>query len=149
MNNAKIAVIRRKLDVTKTEFDAQIRISNPADIQRFLDQEEQILHDYMKIFKDLGVNVIVNNQDISDKFGGFLAKEGIIAIKNLGESDIKAVLKAIDAKRVDDLKNLTEDDLGFAEKVAFKKIDKDVMRITEGSAELEPTQIEESVSEEE
>ncbi|MFX0012948.1 MAG: TCP-1/cpn60 chaperonin family protein, partial [Candidatus Hermodarchaeota archaeon] len=103
VKNANIAVIRRKLDVVKTEFDAQIRISNPADIQKFLEQEEKILIDYLKIFKDLGVNMIVNNKDISDKFGAYLAKEGIAAIKNLGDSDMKAVTKAVGAKVIDDL----------------------------------------------
>ncbi len=125
IKNARIAVIRRKLDVTKTEFDAQIQIQSPADIQKFLDQEEKILLDYLKIFKDLGVNVVVNNQDISDKFGAYLAREGIAAVKSLGDSDMKAVMKAVRAKRVDDLINLSESDLGFAETVKFEKMNKD------------------------
>ncbi len=122
VKNAKIAVIRRKLDVVKTEFDAQIRISNPADIQKFLDQEEKILVDYLKIFTDLGVNMVVNNKDISDKFGAYLAKEGIVAIKNLGDSDMKAVTKAVGANTVDDLHSLTAEDLGFAENIKFEKL---------------------------
>lgn len=125
ITNAKIAVIRKKLDIVKTEFDAQIQISKPSDIQRFLDQEDKMLKEHLSKFKALGVNVIVNNQDISDKFGGFLAREGIIGIKNLGESDIKAVMKAVGANRIDNLKELTEADLGFAEKVRFQKLDKD------------------------
>ncbi|MFX1427928.1 MAG: thermosome subunit beta [Promethearchaeota archaeon] len=125
IKDAKIAVVRKKLDVKKTEFDAQVRISSPAEIQRFLDQEEKILLDYMKIFKDLGVNMVVNSSDISDKFGAFLAREGIAAIKNVGESDYKSILKAIDAKLVDDLNSLSESDLGYAEKVLFEKIGED------------------------
>ncbi|MHA2180007.1 MAG: thermosome subunit beta [Promethearchaeota archaeon] len=122
LKDAKIAVIRRKLDVKKTEFDAQVRISSPSEIQRFLDQEEKILLDYMKIFKDLGVTLVVNSSDISDKFGAYLAREGIAAIKNVGESDYKSILKAVDAKLVDDLTSLAEDDLGFASKIEFEKI---------------------------
>lgn len=125
LKNVKIAAIRRKLDVTKTEFDAQIRISTPSDIQKFLNQEEKILKDYLKAFTDLGVNMIVNSQDISDKFGAYLAREGIIGIKNLGDDDMKAVLKAVGAKRVDDIMSLSEDDLGYAETVKFEKLDKD------------------------
>ncbi len=125
IRDAKIAVIRRKLDVKKTEFDAQVRISSPSDIQKFLDQEEKMLLDYLKIFKDLNVNLIVNSSDISDKFGAFLAREGIAAIKNVGESDYKSILKAIDAKLVDDLTSLSDDDLGFAEKVLFEKLGDD------------------------
>lgn len=125
VKDAKIAVVRKKLDVKKTEFDAQVRITSPAEIQRFLDQEEKILLNYMKIFKDQGVNIVVNSSDISDKFGAFLAKEGIAAIKNVGESDYKSILKAVGAKLVDDLSSLSENDLGFAEKVVFEKIGDD------------------------
>ncbi len=125
IKDAKIAVIRRKLDVKKTEFDAQVRITSPTEIQRFLDQEEKILLDYLKIFKDLGVNAIVNSSDISDKFGAYLAREGIVAIKNVGESDYKSIMKAVDAKLVDDLTSLEQNDLGFANKVEFEKIGDD------------------------
>jgi thermosome len=125
IKNAKIAVIRKKLLVSKTEFDAQIQIFNPQDIQKFLDQEDKILQDYLKILKNLGINMIVNAQDISDKFSSYLAREGIAAIKNLGESDYKSVLKAVDARLVDDTSGLSEEDLGYAEMVKFEKIDKD------------------------
>jgi chaperonin GroEL (HSP60 family) len=130
--DVKIAVIRKKLDVSKTEFDAQIRISNPADIQKFLDQEDQILQGYMKIFKDLGIKMIVNNKEISDKFAGYLAKEGIIAIKSLSEDNMKAITKAIGANIVDDLTSLSQEDLGYAETVKFEKIDNDEYTLFSG-----------------
>ncbi|MBD3195466.1 MAG: thermosome subunit [Candidatus Lokiarchaeota archaeon] len=125
LQNAKIAVIRKKLDVVKGEYDANIEISSPDEIQKFLDQEKQFLKDYLEIFKRLGVNMIVNNQDISDKFGAMLGREGIAAIKNLSDKDIKAVSNAIDATMIDNLKDLTEEDLGFAEKVKFEKVGDD------------------------
>jgi thermosome len=125
IRNAKVAVIRKKLDVVKTEFDAQIQISSPADMQRFIDQEEKILKDNLKIFKDLGVNMIINNKDISDKFGAYLAREGIAAIKNLGDSDMKAVSKAVGAKRIDDIAHMTVEDLGYCGSVKFEKLGDD------------------------
>ena len=132
IKDAKIAVIRRKLDVKKTEFDAQVRISSPSEIQKFIDQEEKILLDYLQIFKDVGVNMIVNSSDISDKFGAFLAREGIAAIKSVGESDYKSILKAVGAKLVDDLTTLSEDDLGYAEKIVFEKIGDDEYTLFSG-----------------
>ena len=122
LKDVKIAVIRKKLDISKTEFDAQIQIYNPEDIQKFMDQEDKILRDYLKIFKDLGIKMIVNNSDISDKFGAYLAKEGIAAIKNVGEKDYKSILKATGASFIDDIKLLSESDLGYAETVKFEKI---------------------------
>ncbi|MFW9940171.1 MAG: thermosome subunit beta [Candidatus Thorarchaeota archaeon] len=132
IKEAKIAVVRKKLDVKKTEFDAQVRISSPAEIQGFLNQEDKILQDYLRIFKELGVNMIINSSDISDRFGAYLAKEGIAAIKNVGESDYKSILKAIDAKLVDDLSSLSEQDLGFAEKILFEKLGDDEYTLITG-----------------
>jgi chaperonin GroEL (HSP60 family) len=76
--------------------------------------------------------MIVNSSDISDKFGAFLAKEGIAAIKNVGESDYKSILKAVGAKLVDDLTSLSEDDLGFAEKISFQKLGDDEYTLLSG-----------------
>ncbi len=132
IRNAKIAVVRKKLDVVKTEYDAQIQIFNPADMQKFLDQEEKMLMEYIKIFKGVGVNMIVNNKEVSDKFAAHLAKEGIGAIKNLSEDNLKAILKAVGANLVDDLSSLTEADLGYAEKIKFQKIDNDEYTLFEG-----------------
>ncbi|MEJ2279406.1 MAG: thermosome subunit beta [Candidatus Lokiarchaeota archaeon] len=125
VKDAKIAVIRKKLEVVKGEYDSEIQISSPQDIQRFLDQENQMLKGYLEYFEKLGVNMIINSQDISDKFGAILAKKGIAAIKNLGESDLKMVLKATGATLVDDLKSLSEKDLGYAKRVKFEKLGDD------------------------
>ncbi|MBD3339797.1 MAG: thermosome subunit [Candidatus Lokiarchaeota archaeon] len=132
ISNAKIAAIRKKLEVVKTEYDAEIRISSPEDIDKFKNQENAMLDEYMKVFKNLGVNMIVNSQDISDKFGASLAKEGIAAIKNLGDDDFKSVLKAIGANRIDNLKDLTEQDLGYADIVKFEKFDEDEYTLFSG-----------------
>lgn len=122
IRDAKIAVIRKKLEPGKTEYDAQIQIQNPKDIQRFKDEEDRILHSYLKYFKDLGVNMIVNSQGISDKFAATLAKNGIGAVKSVGSDDLDSVLKATGATLTDDIKELTAEDLGYAEKVKFEKL---------------------------
>ncbi|MBY9006232.1 MAG: thermosome subunit [Candidatus Lokiarchaeota archaeon] len=125
LNEAKIAVVRKKLDVGKSTYDAKIEISSPEDIQKFLDQEKEMLMNHLQYFKNLNVKMIVNSQDISDKFGALLSKEGIAAIKNVGETDLKAVMNAINANLVDDLKGLSEEDLGYAKKIKFEKIGDD------------------------
>ncbi len=125
IKRAKIAVIRKKLDIGKSTFDSKIEISSPEDIQKFLDQEKTMLMNFLQYFKNLNVNMIVNNQDISDKFGALLSKEGIAAIKNVSESDLKAILNATNANLVDDLKGLAEEDLGYADSIKFEKIGDD------------------------
>jgi len=125
INDAKIAVIRKKLEITKGEYDSQIQIKNPEDIQKFLDQEKKTLEGFLEYFKKLNVNMVVNSQSISDKFGSMLGREGIAAIKSLGDKDIEAVLNATGATLIDDLKDLEAENLGFAKKVKFEKIGDD------------------------
>ncbi len=125
LKDVKIAVVRKKLDISKSTYDSKIEISRPEDIQKFLDQEKEMLMNFLEYFKNLGVKMIVNSQDISDKFGALLGKEGIAAIKSVGEKDIKAVLNATNANLIDNLKDLSEEDLGFAKKVKFEKIGDD------------------------
>ncbi|MBD3341222.1 MAG: thermosome subunit [Candidatus Lokiarchaeota archaeon] len=132
IKNGKIAIIRKKLEVVKSEYDSKITIDSPEKIQQFLDQEKNMLKDYLKYFKNLGVNMIVNNQDISDKFGAMLGREGIAAIKNLSDDDIKSVLNATGGMLIDDLKDLKEEHLGFAEKIKFEKIGDDDYTIFSG-----------------
>lgn len=132
IKNAKIAIIRKKLEVVKSEYDSKITIDSPEKIQQFLDQEKNMLKEYLKYFKNLGVNMIVNNQDISDKFGAMLGREEIAAIKNLSDDDIKSVLNATGGVLIDDLKDLKEGHLGFAEKVKFEKIGDDDYTIFSG-----------------
>jgi thermosome len=132
ISNAKIAVIRKKLEIVKSEYDSKITIDSPEKIQQFLDQEKNMLKGYLKYFKNLGVDLIVNNQDISDKFGAILGREGIAAIKNLSDDDIQSVLNATGATQIDDLKDLREEHLGYAEKVKFEKVGNDDYTLLSG-----------------
>ena len=43
IENAKIALINSALEVEKTEMSAEIRISDPQQMQRFLDEENKML----------------------------------------------------------------------------------------------------------
>lgn len=132
ITNAKIAVIKKSLEIKKTEFGAEIQIRNPDDIQKFIDAEEKIIQKFADIFEKLGVNLVINENSIDDKVGGQLSKVGISAIKSIKGSDAKAVSKATGATRSEKIDDLTVDDLGFAGRVEFKKIgDNDYCCVTE------------------
>jgi len=132
ISDAKIAVIKKSLEIKKTEFGAEIQILKPEDIQKFVDQETKIVKGFANTFSKLGVNLVVNENSIDDKVGDYLSKTGISAIKSVKGSDAKALSKATGAKRSGKIEDLTEDDLGFAGKVEFGKIgENDYCFITE------------------
>ena len=122
VNNAKIALISQAFEIKKTEFSSDLKISDPNQIQAFLDQEESILKHYAEKIKESGANVIINQKGIEDSVSHFLNKYGIVAVKSVTKSDLEKIKKAVGGKIVENINSLTSNDLGEAGKVEFKKI---------------------------
>ena len=43
IDGAKIALVNSALEIEKTEFSAEIRISDPSQMKKFLDEENSML----------------------------------------------------------------------------------------------------------
>ncbi|MHC1590694.1 MAG: thermosome subunit beta, partial [Candidatus Helarchaeales archaeon] len=54
VQDAKIALLDKALEIKKTEFDSEIRITDPSQIQAFLDKEEQMLSKMVEKIKSVG-----------------------------------------------------------------------------------------------
>ncbi|MHA1648201.1 MAG: thermosome subunit beta, partial [Promethearchaeota archaeon] len=122
INDAKIALISQAFEIKKTEFSSDLKISDPNQIQAFLDQEEAILKNFAEKIKESGANVIINQKGIEDSVSHFLNKYGIVAVKSVTKSDLEKIKKAVGGKIVENINSLASNDLGFAKKVEFKKI---------------------------
>ncbi len=125
VNDAKIALISQAFEIKKTEFSSDLKISDPNQIQAFLDQEESILKHYAEKIKESGANVVINQKGIEDSVSHFLNKYGIVAVKSVTKSEMLKIQKAVGGKIVENINSLTSNDLGFAKKVEFKKIASD------------------------
>jgi len=125
VQNAKIALIDREIEIKKTEMDAKIEIKTPDQMQAFLDQEEKMLRDMVEKITASGANVILCQKGVDDVAIHFLSKKGVYAIRRVSESDMKKVAKATGAKIINNLKDLNKDDLGFAGTVEEKKVGDD------------------------
>src|SRR3989338_9014752 len=132
MKNARIALIDAALEIKETETDAKIEITSPDQLQAFLDQEEAMLRKMVEAVKKSGANVVICQKGIDDMAQHFLAKEGIVAIRRVKQSDMDALARATDAKVVSRVQDLTKEDLGSAEIVHEKKIAGDDMTFIEG-----------------
>ncbi len=131
VKNAKIALIDSALEIKKTEVDAKIQITDPSQLQKFLDEEEKTLKKKADVIKKSGANVVVCQKGIDDLVQHFLAKEGIFAVRRVKKSDMEALAKATGAKLVTNLEDLTPADLGKAGMVEEMKIsDSDMTFIT-------------------
>jgi thermosome len=120
--NAKIALVDAALEVKGTETDAEIRITDPSQLQSFLDQEENVLKDMVSKIKDSGATVVFCQKGIDDIAQHYLAKAGIFAVRRVKKSDMDKLARATGAKIVSNLKDLSDDDMGFAGEVYAKKV---------------------------
>ncbi|RLE70336.1 MAG: thermosome subunit [Thermoplasmata archaeon] len=127
VKNAKIALVNSAFEVKKTEVDARIQISDPSQLQAFLDEEEAMLRKMVEKVKKAGANVLICQKGIDDLAQHFLAKEGIYAVRRAKKSDMEKLAKATGAKIVTNLDDLTEKDLGHAGVVEERKIGEDKM----------------------
>lgn len=122
VKNAKIALIDCALEIRNTETEAKITITNPTQMQAFIDQEEKMLRSMVDKVVESGANVVFCQKGIDDIAQHFLAKKGIYAARRLKKSDMEGLARATGAKIVTNLVELEESDLGFAGLVESVKV---------------------------
>ncbi len=132
VKDAKIALLNAALEIKKPEFDTNIRIDDPAMIQRFLSQEEGVLKEMVRKIKDTGANVLITQKGIDDLAQHYLAKEGIYAVRRVKKSDIEKLSKATGAVIASSIDEISAQDLGKAAQVEQVKIGDDYMTFVTG-----------------
>ncbi|MGC9009627.1 MAG: thermosome subunit beta [Sulfolobales archaeon] len=130
---AKIALLDAPLEIEKPEIDAEIRISDPTYMRKFLEEEENILSKYVDKIASVGANVVICQKGIDDVAQHFLAKRGILAVRRVKRSDMEKLERATGGRIVSNIDDLTEADLGYAELVEERKVGEDKMVFIEGT----------------
>ncbi len=105
LQDAKVALIDSAIEVKDTEIDAKIQITDPAQMQAFLDQEEKMIKGLVDKIVGSGANVVLCQKGIDDMAQHLLAKAGIYA-----------------ANIVTNVDDMTMNDLGKAGAVEEKKV---------------------------
>jgi len=132
IEGAKIALLNSAIEVKETEVDAEIRITDPAQMQAFIEQEEGMIREMVNKIDDTGANVLFCQKGIDDLAQHYLAKAGIMAVRRVKKSDMEKLAKATQAKVVTNIEDLTLEDLGEAGLVHEKKISGEDMIFVEG-----------------
>ncbi len=114
VKNAKILILNSALEIKSSETDAKIQITDPTQLQAFVDQEEKILKDMTDKIIKTGANVVMCQKGIDDMAQYFLSKAGIYAVRRIKKSDIEKLARATGASIVTNLKEVGKKDLGNA-----------------------------------
>jgi archaeal chaperonin len=114
IKNAKIALIDSPLEIKSPETDAKIQISDPNQLEAFLNQEEKILRKMVDKLIASNANVILCQKGIDDIAQHFLAKNNIYACRRVKKSDMEKLSRATNARIINNIDDLEEKDLGIA-----------------------------------
>src|SRR5271157_1217744 len=132
VEDAKIALVNSALEIEKTEFSAEIRINDPSQMKKFLEEENSMLSSMVDKIKTAGANVVICQKGIDDVAQSYLAREGILAIRRAKESDMTKLAKATGARLITNLDDLDAKDLGKAQLVEERKVEQDKWVFVEG-----------------
>jgi len=132
VEKAKIALVNAALEVEKTEMSAEIRISDPTQMQQFLEEENKMLKSMVDKIHSIGANVLICQKGIDDISQHYLSKHGIMAVRRVKESDMTKLAKATSGRISTNLDDISADDLGSAEIVHQKKVESDKWVFIEG-----------------
>ena len=132
IEKAHIALVNSALEIEKTEMSSEIRITDPTQMQMFLEEENRMLKTMVDKLHDVGANVLICQKGIDDIAQHFLAKHGIMAVRRVKESDMIKLSKATGGRVISNLDDLSEKDLGSADLAQQKKVESDKWVFIEG-----------------
>jgi len=135
--NARIAVLDMALKVDPFKhlqpYKREIHIGGNELVKRFIDEEDEIEKDFVRLIVSTGANVVVCRKRIGRVAKHEFAKAGVMAVERLLKDErIEPVVRATGAMRVANLQDLREGDLGHADLVEERKFGKDRMVVIEG-----------------
>jgi thermosome len=122
VEDADVALFDGAIEVKETEIDAEVNVTDPDQLQQFLDQEEEQLREMVDHLTEIGADVVFVGDGIDDMAQHYLAQEGILAVRRAKSDDLKRLARATGGRVVSNLDDIETDDLGFAGSVAQKDI---------------------------
>lgn len=120
--NAKIGLIQFWLSAPKTDIDNSVVISDYAAMDRLLREERKYILGLCKKIKKAGCNVLLIQKSIlrdavNDLSLHFLAKMGIMVIKDVERTDVDFICRTVGCRPVAHVDSFTADKLGSADMV--------------------------------
>lgn len=125
VDNAKVMLIQFCLSAPKTDMDNSIVVSEYEQMDRILKAERKYLLKMCKAIKKTGCNVLLIQKSIlRDAYNSlsmhFLAKLGIMVIKDVEREDVPFICKTIGCQPVADVSALSAERLGHVGNVSSK-----------------------------
>lgn len=138
INDAKIGMIQFCMSAPKTDLENNVVVNDYTAMDRILKEEKKYIVSLVKKVVATGCNVLLIQKSIlrdavNDLALHFLAKKGIMVIKDIEREDVSFICKTINAIPVPHIDQFTKDKLGTAtlvEEVSAGSGDKKIVKVT-------------------
>ena len=117
IEDARIALLDSALEIKTPGTDTKISVNTPEQLQNFIEQEEKMLKGMVEKIKASNANVVFCQKGIDDIVQYYLAKEKIYACRRVAKSDIEKLARATGGKIINNLNELSAEQLGKAKVV--------------------------------
>nr|WCZ58652.1 T-complex protein 1 subunit delta [Seculamonas ecuadoriensis] len=122
IQNAKIGLIQFCLSAPKTDMDNSVVVHDYHQMDRLMEDERKYILRLVRAIKQTGCNVLLIQKSIlrdavSDLSLNFLAKAGILVVRDIERTEIEFISKTLGCKPVATVQSFTAEKLGTAELV--------------------------------
>lgn len=130
IKNPKIAILQFCLSAPKTDVENSVVVKDYVAMDRILKEEKKYIAGLIKKIISSGANCLLIQKSIlrdatNDLSLHFLAKKGIMVVKDIERDDVDFLSRSLGAIPVAHIDNLTEEKLGTAEWIGEDKLDED------------------------
>jgi len=113
VGDADVLLLNEAVEVEEANVDTEVNVTDPSQLQQFIEQEESQLQEKVDQIVETGADVVFCQKGIDDMAQHYLAKEGILAVRRVKKSDVEFLSEVLGAAVVSDLDDVGSDDLGF------------------------------------
>jgi archaeal chaperonin len=132
VSGARIALFEAALEMKKTEFSAEIRITDAPQMQSFQNEEARLIQAMVDALIHSGANVVFTEKGIDDVAAEHLERAGVYAVRRVKRSDLELLARATGARLVARAVDIGPGDLGSADRVEERKIGDDALTVVTG-----------------
>jgi chaperonin GroEL (HSP60 family) len=131
--SGKLGIQRLKVKMKgEGHLPMKLNFNDQKQIEEYRTAEFDLKIAQIEKVKSIEANVIISMQPIDDHIKGKLAEKGIFALESVSLEDLKAASDATGGRIVGDIGDLSESDLGSADKLEVIKIESEKVTAIEG-----------------
>jgi len=140
LENPAIAIISSRLGSNRLEtkmksdgpFHLNFNIKDPRKLGAFRSTEKDLKMQSLARIKSVGANVLVSEQPLDDSVRSEMVDLGIFGLETVSKEDTEAIAEATEARVIGDIADISESDIGHADRLETSKIDLEKIVILRG-----------------